>query len=73
METIRIEILNPKANQPLKDLADLNLIKIKPKSTIKEILEKTRRNAEYAPTLDEITAEVEEVRQARFRGEEKNH
>lgn len=73
METIRIEILNPKANQLLKDLADLNLIKIKPKSTIKEILEKTRRNAEYAPTLDEITAEVEEVRKARFRGEEKNH
>jgi len=66
METIRIEILNPKANQLLKDLADLNLIKIKPKSTIKEILEKTRRNAEYAPSLDEITAEVEEVRQARY-------
>jgi hypothetical protein len=66
METIRIEILNPKANQLLKDLADLNLIKIKPKSTIKEILEKTRRNAEYVPSLEEITAEVEEVRQARY-------
>jgi hypothetical protein len=66
METIRIEILNPKANQLLKDLADLNLIKIQPKLTIWEVLEKTRRNAEYVPNLDEITAEVEEVRQARY-------
>ena len=70
METIRIEILNPKANQLLKDLADLNLIKIQPKSSLKEVLEKTRRNAEYAPSLDEITAEVEEVRQARYRKKE---
>lgn len=66
METIRIEILNPKANQLLKDLADLNLIKIQPKLTIREALEKTRWNAEYVPNLDEITAEVEEVRQARY-------
>jgi len=66
METIRIEILNPKANQLLQDLADLNLIKIQPKLTIREALEKTRRNAEYVPKLDEITAEVEEVRQARY-------
>jgi hypothetical protein len=66
METIRIEILNPKANQLLKDLADLNLIKIQPKLTISEVLENTRQNAEYVPNLDEITAEVEEVRQARY-------
>lgn len=66
METVQIEILNPKANQLLKDLADLNLIRIKPKSTLKVILEKTRQNEEYAPSLDEITAEVEEVRQARY-------
>ncbi|MDO9613543.1 MAG: hypothetical protein Q8K69_05990 [Bacteroidota bacterium] len=68
METIQIEILNPKANQLLRDLADLNLIRIKSKSTIKEILEKTRKNADYVPSLDEITEEVEEVRQARYRG-----
>jgi hypothetical protein len=66
METIRIEILNPKANQLLKDLADLNLIKIQPKLTISEVLEKTRQSAEYVPNLDEITAEVEEVRQSRY-------
>ncbi len=28
METIRIDIINPKAKKLLKDLADLNLIKI---------------------------------------------
>jgi len=66
METVRIEILNPKANQLLKDLADLNLIKIQPKSSIKEVLKKTRQNAKYAPSLDDITTEVEEVRQARY-------
>lgn len=66
METIRIEILNPKANQLLKDLADLNLIKIQPKLTITEVLEKTRRNDEYVPSLDDITVEVEDVRQARY-------
>lgn len=66
METIRIEILNPKANQLLKDLADLNLIKIQPKSSIREVLEKTRKNAEYILSLDDITAEVEEVRQTRY-------
>lgn len=66
METIRIEILDPKANQLLKDLADLNLIKIQPKLSIKEVLKKTRQNAKYVPSLDDITAEVEEVRQARY-------
>jgi hypothetical protein len=66
METIRIEILDPKANQLLKDLADLNLIRIQPKVSIKEVLEKTRQNAEYVPSSDDITAQVEEVRQARY-------
>ena len=66
METLRIEILNPKAIQLLKDLADLSLIKIQSKLSIFEVLEKTRQNAEYAPSLDEITSEVEEVRQNRY-------
>lgn len=66
METIRIEILDPKANQLLKDLADLNLIRINPQPTVKEILEATRENSYPLPSLNEITAEVEEVRQARY-------
>jgi hypothetical protein len=69
METIRIEIVNPKAKILLKDLAALNLIRIK-KETIKSeflmLLEKLRINPENAPTIDEITKEVEIVRKARY-------
>jgi hypothetical protein len=69
METIRIEIVNPKAKILLKDLAALNLIRIK-KETIKSefliLLEKLRINSEKAPTIDEITMEVELVRKARY-------
>lgn len=65
METISIEILNPKAKQLLKDLADLNLITIKPKLTLTGVLENLRNNSESVPSFDEITAEVEKVRQAR--------
>jgi hypothetical protein len=69
METLRIDILNPKAKSLLKDMADLDLIKIKRgkvKSEFRELLEKFRSNAENAPSLDEITAEVESVRKARY-------
>jgi len=65
METISVEILNPKAKQLLKDLADLKLITLKPKLTITALLENLRKNSESAPSLDEITAEVEKVRQTR--------
>ncbi len=69
METISIEILNPKAKSLLKDLADLNLIrinKVKVKSEFKDLLDKFRTNSENAPSLDEITAEVEAERKARY-------
>lgn len=69
METLRIDILNPKAKSLLKNMADLDLIKIKKgkvKSEFTELLEKFRANAENAPSLDEITAEVESVRKARY-------
>ena len=69
METVRIDILNPKAKSLLKDLADLNLIRIKQdkdKSEFKELLESLRINSDDAPSLDEITAEVESVRKARY-------
>jgi hypothetical protein len=68
METMRIEIVNPKAKILLKDLAALNLIRIK-KETIKSeflmLLEKLRINSEKAPSIDEIAKEVEIVRKAR--------
>lgn len=67
METIRIDILNPKAKELLKNLADLNLIKInREKSDFTALLKKLRSKSEDAPTIDEITQEVEAVRRARY-------
>lgn len=69
METIRVDILNPKAKSLLKGLADLDLIrikKIKVKSEFKELLDNFRINSDDAPSLDEITSEVETVRKARY-------
>ena len=69
METIRVDILNPKAKSLLKDLADLDLIRIKKdkvKSEFKELLDNLRTNSDDAPSLDEITSEVESVRKARY-------
>ncbi|MEI6677169.1 MAG: hypothetical protein WCL21_01095 [Mariniphaga sp.] len=71
METMRIEIINPKAKKLLKDLADLNLIVIKKsvesKDEFKDVLSKLRSNyPNEVPSLDEITREVEDVRAARY-------
>ncbi len=69
METIRIDILNPKAKKLLKDLADLNLIKInkeKYKSEFSILLKKIRAKSNDEITLDEITKEVEQVRKSRY-------
>jgi hypothetical protein len=68
METLRIEILNPKAKKLLKDLADLNLITIDKmddlKQEFKDLLSKLR--SESVPSLEEITREVEIVRTSRY-------
>jgi hypothetical protein len=68
MNTIRVDILNPKAARLLKDLADLNLIAIKDdsKNGFATVLKKLRAKAKSAPTLDEITHEVELVRAKRY-------
>jgi hypothetical protein len=64
MNTIQIEILNPKAGKLLQDLADLELIAIKKpvEKGFSNILLKLRADAVSAPTLEEITDEVEAVR-----------
>jgi len=67
METISIQINNPKAKQLLKDLAKMNLITIKPQVTLQSILDKLRANSNEVPSLDEITTEVEQVRKVRNR------
>ncbi len=69
MESLRIDIINPKAKRLIKDLADMELIKIrkeKTKSDFSELLEKLRSQSENAPSLDEITKEVESVRASRY-------
>ncbi|MCL6218911.1 hypothetical protein [Zunongwangia pacifica] len=69
METIRIDIINPKAKNLLKDLADLNLIKIskeKKKSDFSTLLKKLRTKCKDEISLEEITNEVEQVRKSRY-------
>lgn len=69
METLNIEIINPKAKSILKGLANLNLIRIqknKPVNEFSELLKKLRKNSERSLSFDEITKEVEAVRKERY-------
>jgi hypothetical protein len=68
MEAIKIEILNPKALQLIKGMQELKLIKIRDESVspLKVYLKKMRRNSSTAPSLDEITKIVEQVRTKRY-------
>jgi len=68
MNTIRVNILNPKAARLLKDLADMDLIAIQDISEngFAKVLKKLRSKAKSAPTFDEITNEVELVRSKRY-------
>ena len=65
---MQIEILNPKATKLLKDLEDMDLISIKKpvKKSLSSLLEKLRSKDDSAPTLEEITKEVEFVRSKRY-------
>jgi len=70
MVTYQVEILNPKADRLLKDLADMNLIAIKQTDTdaFTSVIERLRSKAEQLgpPALEEITQEVEIVRAERY-------
>lgn len=68
MNTIRVDILNPKAKKLLKNLADLNLIAIRDssKNGFTAVLKRLRSKAKSAPTMEEITKEVELVRANRY-------
>ncbi|CAN5435259.1 hypothetical protein BH09BAC5_BH09BAC5_05860 [soil metagenome] len=69
MNTIRIDILNPKAAQLLKGMVDLKLISIHDTSNdvFLEIVKKLRSKAsKNPPALEEITKEVEAVRSKRY-------
>jgi hypothetical protein len=67
METLKVDILNPKARKLLKDLADLDLIAIRKstKSEFSEVLKRLRSNSETVPSPEEIAGEVETVRSRR--------
>ena len=64
MESITVEILNPKAKKLLEDLADLNLISI---SYIKPSLDNLLNilRSDNSPSFEEITKEFENVRAKR--------
>jgi hypothetical protein len=70
MSSIQIEILNPKANKLLKELADQKLIAIKKNSSNEnffKIVRRIRNKAKAdAPSFETITKEVESVRAKRY-------
>lgn len=68
MESFRIDIINPKVKKLLKNLADLNLIRINKesdKSDFSSLLEKLRAKSNDEISTDEITKEVKDVRNSR--------
>jgi hypothetical protein len=70
MVTYQVDILDPKADRLLKDLADMNLIAIKQTNSdgFLQVIERLRSKAEQLgpPTMEEITQEVEAVRAERY-------
>ena len=69
MNTMQIDILNPKAGKLLKNLADLKLISIRTSADdgFLKLVNKFRAKAKSKPpTLDDITKEVELVRENRY-------
>jgi len=65
MDTYQIEIIDPKAKKLLDDLANMNLITVQPlepKKLFKKLLDKMRSAGGDAPTLGDISNEVEAVR-----------
>jgi hypothetical protein len=68
MDMLKINILNPKALQLLKDLAALDLIAIQDtsKTGFQDVLKRLRNKEKTDLTLDEITKEVETVRSKRY-------
>lgn len=67
METIKVDILNPKAKTILKNLKDIKLIRIKSnktKSELRDLIKKLRINQKEPLSLEDITLEVEQVRKS---------
>ncbi len=73
--TYQVDILNPKADKLLQDLADLKLISLSRtsgKDPFLTVVKRLRKNAATKPpTLEEITKEVEYVRSKRYANKNK--
>jgi len=72
--TYQVEILNPKADKLLQNLADLKLISLSRTSPdpFMAVVKRLRKKATAKPpTLEEITKEVETVRSKRYANESK--
>ncbi|MBX3293442.1 MAG: hypothetical protein KF881_11195 [Acidobacteria bacterium] len=68
METLQIEIIEPRAKQLIDDLANLDLIRVTPmgnKAAFKKLLEKMRSSGSELPSEKEIADDVEAVRSHR--------
>lgn len=66
MSTLTIDILNPKAEQLLIDLADMNLISIRTENSFEKVLKRIRQKSDEEMSLEEIAAEVNDVRSMRY-------
>lgn len=69
MNTVQVDILNPKAEKLLQNLADMNLISIKDVGNngfLKVVLQLRRKAKKNPPSLEDITKEVELVRAKRY-------
>ncbi len=74
MNTVQVDILNPKAGKLLQDLADMNLISIKDVANdnfLKVVIQLRKKAKRNPPTLEDITNEVELVRAKRYAKEKK--
>ena len=73
--TYQVDILNPKADKLLQDLADMKLIALSKVSNDDPFLTVVKRLRKKAaakpPTLEEITKEVESVRSKRYASKKK--
>ena len=76
MTVLKIELIDPRAKKLLKDLAELNLIKIhesgEAEALFSALLAKLR-SEKPTLSLEEITHEVEETRLQRTRPNESAH
>jgi len=66
MEALDVQIINPKAKSLLFNLEEMNLIRIKEKPGLSEMLAKLRRNEVEVPSLEEIADEVALVRKKQY-------